>query len=238
MNDFDSLTFRHEEKFIITPFEAEIIKNELSIMCFIDPHADNEGEYNIKSIYFDTNNDKFLHETIDGVNNRHKYRIRAYNNDLSRISLEKKFAENGLKRKESDLISLDICKELTYEGVLAANATGYKTLSSMQTESLIHPIVPKVIIGYKRIPFVYPMGNVRITIDSEIVASNDLESFFFKDYTSYCEVLPGMIVLEIKYDEFLPGQIRDILSRNGILFQSSFSKYAMGRIKIDEGAYV
>lgn len=238
MNDFDSLLFRHEEKFIITPLEAEIIKSKIALICSLDPHADVNGVYNIKSIYFDTCNDKFLNETIDGVNSRHKYRIRAYNNDFSRITLEKKFAENGLKRKESDLLSLAECRALSYEKFFIPDSSNLKIVGELQTESLLNPIVPKVMIGYKRIPYVYPMGNVRITFDSDIVASESIDSFFEETLKDYVEVLPGQVVLEVKYDEFLPRQIRTILNQTGILSQSSFSKYAMGRNKINEGAYV
>ena len=238
MNDYDSIFYRHEEKFIITRTDAEIIKNEISLICSLDSHTNEEGIYNIKSIYFDTVNDKFLKETIDGVNLRHKYRIRAYNNDLDRITLEKKYAENGLKRKESDLISLDMCKALSFDSVHSVDSRDLKIVGSLQTESMITPIIPKVIIGYKRIPYVYPIGNVRITFDSEIVASRNLNSFFEEEHNDFVEVLPNTIILEVKYDEFLPRQIRNILSRNGLLSQTSFSKYAMGRLKIQEGAFV
>ena len=49
-----------------------------------DCHAVN-GQYEIRSLYFDTPDDKALREKLDGVITREKYRIRLYNNDPSGI---------------------------------------------------------------------------------------------------------------------------------------------------------
>ncbi len=237
MNDREFPLFRHEEKFLITNIDAEIIKQQIAMICMPDSHTGDDGYYNIKSIYFDTINNKFLRETIDGVDIRHKYRIRAYNNDLSRITFEIKYAESGLKRKESDLISEATYKELIGNDLLSVESENTNVIRKIQDESLLYPIVPVVMVGYKRMPFVHPMGNVRITFDSDIIASSDLDSFYESDIKNYTDVLPGMQVLEVKYDEFLPRQIRNILNRNGLLNQTAFSKYANARETLNKGAY-
>lgn len=70
--------FRHELKFILSKIDAELVKSAISCVCLPDEHVDEDGTYKIKSIYFDTVTDKCLYETLDGVNTRHKYRIRKY----------------------------------------------------------------------------------------------------------------------------------------------------------------
>lgn len=232
----DTRPFRHELKFIVNNLTAEILRQQVSMVCMPDPHVGEDGTYNIKSIYFDTKDDRFLNETLDGLNVRHKYRIRAYNTDLSRITLEKKLAESGLKKKESNLISLDMCNDMVYNGVFSADAGELSVVQDMQAESLLGELVPKVMIGYNRVPFIYPDGNVRITFDRNIVASSDVETFYKKGTDGLYEVIPNMQVLEVKYDEFLPQFIRNVINVSGVLEQTSFSKYAMGRMKLIEGA--
>lgn len=48
-----------------------------------------EWKHEIRSLYFDTPDDKALRDKINGVNIRDKFRIRYYNGDTSFISLEK-----------------------------------------------------------------------------------------------------------------------------------------------------
>ncbi len=54
----------------------------------------------MRSLYFDTPEDKALWEKVDCVNMREKFRIRYYNGDTSYIVLEKKCKVNGLCGKE------------------------------------------------------------------------------------------------------------------------------------------
>lgn len=56
----------------------------------ITMQTEHQGEYKIRSIYFDHYHDKALQEKLMGINNREKFRIRYYNDDVSFIRLEKK----------------------------------------------------------------------------------------------------------------------------------------------------
>ena len=86
---------------------------------------------------------------------------------------------------------------------------------------------PRCIVAYTRESFVYYPGNVRVTLDMNICGSNNVKEFLNPD-------LPFLqtyhdSVLEVKWDEFLPGVIRDavqVKSRRS----ASFSKYAAVRI--------
>ena len=89
---------------------------------------------------------------------------------------------------------------------------------------------PKVIIEYERSAFVYPLGNVRITFDRNISASKYCEDFLSPQTRCKTPVLPaGMHILEVKYDEFLPDVIAQLLE-NGKMIQTAFSKYYLGRL--------
>ena len=87
---------------------------------------------------------------------------------------------------------------------------------------------PRTIVDYTRTPFVYAPGNVRITIDENIRTGLHCTDFLNPD----CVTVPageGAIVLEVKWDEYLPTVIRRAIRLEGRQ-STAFSKYAACRI--------
>lgn len=101
------MDFRHEIKHYITPGDAQAIKANLSVVASIDPHAKKEGCYCIRSLYFDDLDNTALWEKLDGVNERRKFRIRYYNNDLSYIMLECKMKRDNVGCKLQEKLTED-----------------------------------------------------------------------------------------------------------------------------------
>ena len=99
---------RHEIKYIISLREAELLKYRLRALLRPDPHARTDGSYFIRSLYFDDTDYRAYHEKIAGVKERTKYRIRFYNMDDSRITLEKKSKDGDFSGKESVRISREL----------------------------------------------------------------------------------------------------------------------------------
>ena len=66
--------FRHEWKYEINYCDLLILRQRLTAIARLDPHAV-DGIYRIRSLYFDNIRDKALREKIDGVNRREKFRI-------------------------------------------------------------------------------------------------------------------------------------------------------------------
>lgn len=222
--------FRHEIKALLTPVQAEILKAKISAICFADSHASESGQYNIKSIYFDTRDDKFLTETLDGVNSRHKYRIRKYNDDDSLLKLECKSTENGLKHKDADVISREEVEKILKRDYSFADRSHGEVISTFSKEAMRSGLHPVTIIGYDRVPFVYPVGNVRVTFDYNICATEDINVFFNGYNGLEIPICQGEVIAEIKYDEVLPGAIKEIINNGRIVNQSAFSKYANARL--------
>lgn len=108
----DEVKFRHEQKYICSTEDMEILNTALSAVAERDPNAGDTGWYHIRSIYFDDLFDSCLRENEDGVSSREKWRIRSYNCDKSRLSLECKRKEYGMIRKTSCLISQNEFEEL------------------------------------------------------------------------------------------------------------------------------
>ena len=96
------------------------------------------------------------------------------------------------------------------------------------TDCLDDSLQPKTIVDYTRDPFVFAPGNVRVTIDYNI--RTGMRCTDFLDWN--CVTVPAgdaPIILEVKWDEFLPDIIRDVVNLRG-RHESAFSKYAACRI--------
>lgn len=87
---------------------------------------------------------------------------------------------------------------------------------------------PKTIVDYMREPFTYGPGNVRVTLDYDIRTGLSCVDFLNPD----CPTIPAgddKIILEVKWDEFLPDIIRDAVQLDNRRV-GAFSKYAACRI--------
>lgn len=221
------MQFRHEWKHEISYVDMLSLRSRLSAVMQQDRHAVN-GRYKIRSLYFDNFRDKALLEKINGVNTREKFRVRYYNDDLSFILLEKKSKAGGICSKEQAVITLEDARFIAnkdIENLLKSEKTLMKELCyKMRTEGL----EPKTIVDYIREPFVYAPGNVRVTLDYDIRTGLTGTDFLTPD----CVMVPAgnvPIILEVKWDEFLPAVIRDVVQVPGT-HTSAFSKYAACRI--------
>ncbi|MCI9156097.1 MAG: polyphosphate polymerase domain-containing protein [Lawsonibacter sp.] len=220
------MDFRHEWKHEITYLDLLALRQRLRAVARPDPHAA-DGRYQIRSLYFDTPDDRALREKIDGVSRREKFRIRCYNGDPSLIHLEKKSKVNGLGRKEMAPLAAGEVQAIV-GGDLGWMANSGRTLVwELYTKMKSQLLRPRTIVDYTREPFVYPPGNVRVTLDYNIRTGLDCTDFLRPRVTVPAGEAP--IILEVKWDEFLPDIIRDAVQLEGRR-ASAFSKYAQCRI--------
>lgn len=220
------MDYRHEWKIEINFSDLLVLRQRLRVIAEPDPHAI-DGKYHIRSLYFDTPTDKALREKIDGVDQREKFRIRCYNGDTTLIHLEKKCKIHGLCRKESALLKSNEVQSLLdgdYQWMNQCDRPLVQELSyQMQTTGLR----PKTLVDYTREPFVFAPGNVRVTLDYDIRTGLGATDFLHRACVTI-PTNPSPIILEVKWDEFLPDIIRDSVqlpSRRA----GAFSKYAACR---------
>ena len=221
------MDFRHEWKHEINYTDLLVLRQRLQAVMQPDPHAVG-GSYFIRSLYFDNLADKALREKIDGVNRREKFRIRYYNRDTSLIHLEKKSKWNGLGNKQGAVLTVQESQAIVdgdWEWMLDSGKPLVQELySKMRSQGLR----PKTIVDYTREPFIYAPGNVRVTLDYDIRTGLNCTDFLNPD----CVTIPAgnsPIILEVKWDEYLPSVIRDIVQLDG-RHTAAFSKYAVCRI--------
>lgn len=225
----NNIKYRHELKHYINLGECAILRSKLGVVMRRDSNTGRDGNYLIRSLYFDTPDDKALMEKISGVDNREKFRIRFYNWDDSFIRLEKKVKVNSMTAKFTTPLTKEQCSNIlqgNIEWLKESDNSLYKELyEKMQHQQL----KPKTIVDYLREAYVFPAGNVRVTLDKSIKTALSSIDFFNKNL-SKVETLDGrMAILEVKYDAFIPEIISDIIQL-GDRSKVSISKYALCRM--------
>ncbi len=221
------MQFRHELKHEITTADMIELRQRLRAIAKPDPHAV-DGKYLIRSLYFDTPEDRALLEKRSGVSRRQKFRIRYYNGDLSMIRLEKKSKTGALGTKVSAPLSPAQVMQICSGEIGWMREDQNPLLRELYAQMTSTRLAPKSIVDYTREPFLYAPGNVRVTLDYNIRTTLDTDVFLDPE----CATMPaafGVCILEVKWDAFLPGIIRDAVqlshARTG-----AFSKYEASRL--------
>lgn len=221
------MNYRHEWKHTIGAWDLLILRQRLSAVMKRDAHAA-DGTYVIRSLYFDNDRDKALREKIDGVNKREKFRIRLYDYDTTLIHLEKKSKIDGLCLKESAVVSKEEVQRLLAGDHDWMRQSGSRLVTELYSKMKSQGLRPKTIVEYTREPFVYAPGNVRVTIDTNIRTGICSTDFLNPD----CVMVPAgetPVILEVKWDEYLPDIICDVIQLKGCQV-GAYSKYAACRI--------
>lgn len=223
------MQLRHEMKHEINYHDMLLIRPRLQAVMRKDSHAA-DGTYKIRSLYFDNPWDKALREKIDGVNKREKFRFRYYNDEINLIHLEKKSKYSGLGYKQVETISTKEAQAIVegdYDWMMECE--GRPLVQELYSKIRTEGLKPKTIVDYDREPFIYDAGNVRVTLDHNIQTGLSCTDFLNTQCTTIPAGNPSTIILEVKWDNFLPSIIRDIIQlehRNS----AAFSKYAACRI--------
>lgn len=220
--------YRHEYKYVSDAMQNAVLKVRAQGILQKDSHAGEDGAYRIRSLYFDDLDDKCYYENESGIGERDKYRIRIYNCDSSRITLEKKSKNRGMTLKTSCRISEEICRKLMSGQAIIVTEEMPEKQKGLLREMQHKNMRPVVIVEYVRYPFVCANGNVRITFDEAISSSNDIAGFLKPDIGFRPIMEKGKGILEVKWDEFIPDYIKKQMQLDSLQW-SSFSKYYLCR---------
>ena len=215
--------YRHENKYIIDGYRRKLLEAKLCGFLTPDVHSDDDSNYHIRSLYFDDYNNTCYYENEGGVDPREKYRIRYYNGDKSYIVLEKKIKNHGFTAKHSCRITEEECREMMRGHIPSVTGDMPELKKRLSTEMRVKLMHPKVVVSYDRTAYIYKNGNVRVTFDSNITASANVDRFLEERFPVRPVMSQGLI-LEVKWDEVLPDFIREILT-DSKLHRTSFSKY-------------
>lgn len=203
---------RHEYKYLISRADAELLKLRLPHIMERDPNAGERGQYTIRSLYFDDVSAAAYYEKVDGLDNRAKYRIRFYNYDGSSIKLEKKEKLGNLTRKTAQAITKNDARALEYARSQGCPDTPEGLTEELRLACLGRGLRPRVLVDYDRTPFLCHAGNTRITIDENLRTRPYIAHLFASPRAMTPVLEPGQVILEVKFDDFLPGHLADALA--------------------------
>lgn len=217
---------RSELKYWINYRDSLLLQGELSELLAPDAYSQ-DGFYRVKSLYFDSMNQKDYVEKLEGVEQRKKIRMRIYDEDTDTVKLECKQKSGALQHKESLLIGRedalrymegDFCTLLDYPEEFALRLYCEMTLGCYR---------PAVIIEYDRCAYTYGEYNTRITIDRH-VRSSELSLDLFGRDLSWMHTVEDAVILEVKFNGKLIEPVKRILSKYSLV-NVSVSKYGSGR---------
>ncbi len=221
------MEFRHEWKIEISLGDYLALRSRLRAIMDLDANAVN-GKYLVRSLYFDSPTDKALREKVDGVDRREKFRIRYYNGDSGLLRLEKKSKRNGLCSKQSAQITAEEAQALVNGEVAWMMESSRPLVQELYCKMKSEGLRPKTVVDYVREPFVYRPGNVRVTFDYGIRTGLRGTDFLNSGFVTV-PAGDAPILMEVKWDAFLPDIIRDAIQLPGRR-AAAFSKYAQCRI--------
>lgn len=219
---------RHEIKYYINDTVYHTLRGRLKAVAGPDPNMEREDGYLVSSLYLDDLYHSALEEKEAGIRFRKKYRVRCYNRSDGRISLE-------CKRKYGEYISKDSMRisRGEYDAVLNGDygfflaypeAAGREVYALGRTKLL----QPAVTVEYLREAYVMEQGNVRVTFDKDISASVGGYDIFSEAYEVKRVLEPGIMVMEVKFDDYLPEVVYRIL-KTAMTDRCAISKYVMCR---------
>ncbi len=216
---------RNELKFFIHSADAHLLKLRLASVLSPDRHTKAGVPYFIRSLYFDDPSFTAYFDKANSIEKREKFRIRFYNHDPSFLRLEKKQKNGNFCMKEWEKIDLLFAHQILSEKREFADEKG-KLSEEWLLKIRSNALAPRFFVDYQRTAFIYPVQDVRITIDEKLSASPFSSSLTENSALSIPILNEGESILEIKFNQFLPAHLVSLLE--GVpKVRSSISKFTM-----------
>ena len=213
-------TVRNEWKYQISPASAVLLAKRLGVFFKRDMHSGQAG-YLIRSLYFDDIAESAFFDKLAGVNERAKYRLRYYDNDTERIFLECKRKHGYLTEKDSVQVSRTTAEHMMRNMPLAMDELSAPLMAEFAAQRSARLMRPRVIVDYQRLAFVYDEQDTRITLDSNIRTNMYRTDALFDRITTMPVLENGNVILEVKFDEYLPERAKEALSHIAVMPQAN-----------------
>lgn len=223
---------RTELKYYINYQDYKALARKLAIILKKDNHG-NESGYFVRSLYFDSFDNKAFHEKIAGIKERKKYRLRIYDTKDKKVKFEIKNKSNNHIHKETATINKADALEIQNQNYEVLNKYNNYVLNKIYYNFKKNKYHPVVLVDYLREAYVYDLNNIRITFDKSL-KSNACNLQLFGDITTVPCLNENIVILEIKYNNFLPEHIKKALQLSRFE-RCAISKYCIGRVKHESG---
>ncbi|HEY7497836.1 MAG TPA: polyphosphate polymerase domain-containing protein [Vicinamibacterales bacterium] len=210
-----------EIKFVVPSAQADAIRRWARTHLEHDPHGAGpfRDEYRTSSIYFDNTDGDVFHRR--GSFGRSKYRIRRYANE-SVVFLERKMRQPAVLAKRRTCMPLSTLDRLARpeDDAPWAGEWFHRRIVARRLE-------PVCQMSYARTArMILRNGEpVRLTLDSDL-AVHPVDGFAFTNGEGM-PVLPGSVILELKYRGTFPAIFRHLVEEFAIAPRAA-SKYRIG----------
>jgi len=151
----------------------------------------------VQSVYLDTPNGRALQDNLAGISERQKIRFRWYGPETERVRgrLERKRRSNALGDKDV----IQIAEPQLVAGQNRCEFTdALRTALPEAAREWLHGLEPAQWIRYRRDYFATPGGELRVTVDRDLVAFDQRYDFVLS-----CRrptPLPQLLIVEVKAD--------------------------------------
>ena len=223
-----ALPARHELKYFINRAELAALRARLRPVLQLDGHCVGGRPYAIRSLYLDDVDDSAYMDKINGEMDRDKYRIRIYRHSDEEIFLERKRKLGDLIQKSSVRITRRLCEQILSGDPRGLQSASSPLLQDVYVQMRTRLLHPAVIVDYEREAYLHPAANVRITFDLALRTGLHSRELFDPHIPTVCPLDPGVEILEVKFDSYLPDYVRALL--HGVQAdRSAVSKYVLCR---------
>ncbi len=222
------MKFRHEHKFLLEYDSYQRLKHSLHRCMNLDQHSVDGKGYHIRSLYFDDVYQSALFEKLSGVVNRKKYRVRIYNFSHENIKLEIKKKYNDYTHKIATTIKNNEYEKIYTHDVSEFAFSDDPVKKSYYLEIRNNFLRPAVIVDYYREAFTLPYNEIRVTFDTQLSSAKPHLNIFTEQVRSIPLPAYYSLILEVKYNNFLPTHIKALLEQYN-LTRLSVSKFLLCR---------
>ncbi len=220
---------RYELKYYLNQVQSDSAMLQLSSLMEMDNYCVNRQGYRVRSLYFDSIDDECLYQKQSGNLLRKKIRLRTYGDDANNtVKFEIKRKYGQIIKKDSVTISKGDAKEVCLGNYAILLDKNNPVLNEIYTTFVTKLYKPKVIVEYIRVAFVSPVSNIRVTFDQDLHSNINHLDLFSSVRDMMPVVIEGKQILEIKYDEFFPGYLKNVLSAVSSE-RMAISKYTLAR---------
>lgn len=236
---------RYEYKYLVNNNLIDKIRADLLPYMEIDDFAKkhSDGQYTVRSIYYDSPKFECYKEKYDGVKIRNKYRIRGYDtlSGKSIAFLEIKHKDtNCISKSRAPMYFSNVAKSLyssqmeDYTLSFSGNGAEKKDAKKFQYYYYLKKLHPAVLVIYDREAFWGKFDkSLRLTFDKNLrsVIFPSLNMLYNEERAKI--TMRNNFILEIKFFGTLPLWIKALVSKYQ-LDRRALSKYTMSLETHDE----
>lgn len=219
---------RHESKFLIDRDIYEELENKILKYMDLDEYNKTNESYTISNIYFDTDDNELIRNSISKPQYKEKLRLRAYGipteDEKVYLEIKKKFC--GVVNKRRTKLKLIEA----YDFVATGNKPTLKSYMNKQVLNEIEYILklydlkPKLYLAYDRKAFFSKSNrDLRITFDKNI-RTRRYDLTLEKGDHGEPQLKKDSLLMEVKAENNIPLWLSRLLS-NYKIYKTSYSKY-------------